>query len=87
MVQEDSLFGAKQTKNQLNNKLSWKNRCVILNENEYHLISTLIKDYQKRKSNEEGDRIEDMIDDNMSLSFSPSLTLFRTNREMMSLCN
>ena len=30
-------------------------------------------------SNEEGDRIEDMIDDNMSLSFSPSLTIFRTN--------
>ena len=63
----------------MNNRLSWKNRCVILNENEYYLISTLIKDYQKRKSNEEGDRIEDMIDDNMSLSFSPSLTIFRTN--------
>ena len=49
MVQEDSLFIARRTKNQLNNRLSWKNRCVILNENEYHLISTLIKDYQKKK--------------------------------------
>ena len=49
MVQEDSLFIAKRTKNQLNNRLSWKNRCVILNENEYYLISTLIKDYQKKK--------------------------------------